>query len=92
MDQILLGDFCFKLDKYDANKQSESEVSQIQFFFWLIVYIIYKAAFYNKPHLNWAIDSKGMGGWRVASRSSICILLFNASLARAEALKALSAL
>ena len=36
--------------------QNESEVGQIQFsLFWLTVYIIYKAAFYNRPHWNWPI-------------------------------------
>ena len=34
----------------DVIKQNESEVGQIQFwFFWLIVYIICKATFYNQP-------------------------------------------
>ena len=32
-------------------KQIESDVGQIQFsFFWLIIHIICKATFYNRPH------------------------------------------
>ena len=51
----------------DVIKQNESEVGQIRFsFLWLIVYIIYKATFYNRPHWNWSIGSKDMCRWRVA--------------------------
>ena len=42
--------------KCDVIKQNGSEVCQIQFlFFWLIVYIICKATFYNRPHWNWGL-------------------------------------
>ena len=44
-----------------------SLVGQIQFsFFWLIVYIIYKATFYNRPFWYWSIASKDKGIWQVA--------------------------
>ena len=52
---------------HDVIKQNESEVTQIQFsFFWLIVYIICKATFYNRSHWNLLIVFKDMGSWRVA--------------------------
>ena len=54
---------------HDAIKQNESEVAQIRFaFFWLIVYIMCKATFYNRSHWNLLIVSKDMGSWRVAKQ------------------------
>ena len=53
----------------DAIKQNESEVVQIWFsFFWLIVYIICKAAFYNRSKRNWQAGCKDTDSWRVAKQ------------------------
>ena len=53
--------------------------SQIQFsLFWLIVYIICKTTFYNRPQWSWSIGSKDTGSWRVSktigNKESICIV------------------
>ena len=54
--------------------QNESEVGQIQFsFFWLIIYIICKATFFNRPHWNWSTGSEKISSRRVQKR---CYLLF----------------
>ena len=49
-------------------------------FFWLIVYIICKATFYNRPHWYWSIGYKDMGRWRVGKtvgnkKLSTCLVL-----------------
>ena len=51
----------------DVIKQNESGVGQSPYLiFWLIVYIICKATFYNRPNWNWPIGSKDTGNWKVA--------------------------
>ena len=50
-----------------CNEADESKIDQIQFaFFWLIVYIICKTTFDNRPYWNWSIGSKDTGSWRIA--------------------------